>query len=187
MKLILGSNSLRRVELLQKMGFQFEQRVANLDEKIDGSIHLAQIPEAIALQKFKVLQGQLLEDELLICADTLVFIDGQILGKPNSLEDARRMLATLSGKMHTVITGVCIGTSTCSSTFSEKTNIQFSELSSQEIDHYLNAYKHFDRAGSYGIQDWIGLIGIRSISGCYTNVMGLPTHRVYMELRKYFQ
>ncbi|NBU92936.1 MAG: septum formation protein Maf [Flavobacteriia bacterium] len=185
MKLILGSNSPRRVELLRKMGFDFEQRIADIDETIDPLIPVEHVPAAIALKKMKALQSGLSKDELILCADTLVFIDGRILSKPATRAEASNMLKILSGKMHTVITGVCIGTSTSYETFSDKTYIQFSELSEEEIHFYLNTQNPLDRAGSYGIQDWIGLIGITAINGSYTNVMGLPTHLVYTALKAY--
>jgi len=185
MKLILGSNSPRRVELLRKMGFDFEQRIADIDETIDPLISVEHVPAAIALKKMKALQSGLSKDELILCADTLVFIDGRILSKPTTRAEASNMLQILSGKMHTVITGVCIGTSTSYETFSDKTNIQFSELSEEEIHFYLNTQNPLDRAGSYGIQDWIGLIGVTAINGSYTNVMGLPTHLVYTALKAY--
>lgn len=185
MKIILGSNSPRRVELLQQMGFVFEQRVADVDETIDITLPWYQLPEAIAQRKMLALKNELAKDELLICADTLVFLDHQVLGKPRDREEARNMLESLSGRDNTVITGVCLFYQDQIITFSDRTVITFDTLTTENIDHYLDANVCCDRAGAYGIQDWIGLIGVREIRGSYTNVMGLPTHRLFKELNKF--
>jgi septum formation protein len=185
MKLVLGSNSPRRVELLRHMGIEFEQRAANIDEQIDSSIPLASVPESIALRKMNSLLPSIASDEILLCADTLVFVDEIILSKPSTVHEAESMLQMLSGRTHTVITGVCIGNLEYYSTFSDQTLITFDRLNKQEITHYINHYNVLDRAGAYGIQDWIGLVGIRHIEGSYTNVMGLPTHKVYHALREF--
>ena len=186
MKIILGSNSQRRVELLQQMGFVFEQRVADVDETIDSTVAWHQLPETIAHRKMLALKKVLAKDELLICADTLVFLDHQVLGKPRDREEARFMLESLSGRDNTVITGVCLCYQDQIITFSDRTVITFDTLTLENIDHYLDANVWCDRAGAYGIQDWIGLIGVREIRGSYTNVMGLPTHRLFQELTKFF-
>ncbi|MFM7664786.1 MAG: Maf family protein [Bacteroidota bacterium] len=186
MKLVLGSNSPRRVELLTQMGFVFEQRVADVDEKIDITLPWHQLPEAISQRKMLALKKVLAKDELLICADTLVFLDNQVLGKPRDREEARSMLESLSGRDNTVITGVCLCYQDQIITFSDRTVITFDTLTPENIDHYLNANVCCDRAGAYGIQDWIGLIGVLEIRGSYTNVMGLPTHRLYQELKKFY-
>jgi septum formation protein len=185
MKLILGSNSPRRVDLLTQMGFDFEQRVAEVDEEIESDLPWHQLPEAIAQRKMWALKDELAKDELLICADTLVFLEKNALGKPLDKEDARLMLMSLSGREHTVITGVCLATKDEFYTFSEHTIIVFNVINDEEIERYLLSNSYKDRAGSYGIQDWIGLIGVREIRGSYTNVMGLPTHRLYQELKKF--
>ncbi|MBM3164151.1 MAG: septum formation protein Maf [Bacteroidetes bacterium] len=187
MKLILGSNSPRRVELLTRMGYAFEQRVANINEKIDVTIPWYKVPEDISLRKMKALRKNLLEDELLICADTLVFIDKTPLSKPTHIEEARTMLQILSDRKHEVITGVCLATLHTYNTFYERTTVEFRSLEKSEITQYLTRENALDRAGAYGIQDWIGLIGIRTIKGSYTNVMGLPTERLYLELKKFTQ
>jgi len=186
MKIILGSNSPRRVELLQQMGFVFEQRVADVDETIDITLPWHQLPEAIAQRKMLALQKELAKDELLICADTLVFLDHQVLGKPRDREEARNMLESLSGRDNTVITGVCLFYQDQIISFSDWTVITFDTLTTENIDQYLDANVFCDRAGAYGIQDWIGLIGVLEIRGSYTNVMGLPTHRLYQELKKFY-
>ena len=185
MKIILGSNSPRRVELLQQMGFVFEQRVADVDEKIDITLPWHQLPEAIALRKMSALKNKLAKDELLICADTLVFLDNQVLGKPRDLHEARNMLESLSGRENIVITGVCLCYQDQIISFSDRTVITFDALTPDNIDQYLDMKVCYDRAGAYGIHDWIGLIGVLEIRGSYTNVMGLPTHLLFKELNKF--
>ncbi|NBO61395.1 MAG: septum formation protein Maf [Flavobacteriia bacterium] len=185
MKIILGSNSPRRVELLTQMGFAFEQKVADIDEKIDITLPWDQLPEAIAQRKMLALKNEIAKDELLICADTLVFLDNRVLSKPRDREEARSMLESLSGRDNTVITGVCLYHRDQTITFSERTVITFATLTPENIEQYLDTEVCYDRAGAYGIQDWIGLIGVREIRGSYTNVMGLPTHRLYQEIRKF--
>lgn len=186
MRLVLGSNSPRRVQLLSQMGFSFEQRVADIDERIDKRIPWHQVPEEISLKKMRALQDSIVDDELLICADTLVFLDEQAMAKPVNNDDARKMLESLSGRQHVVITGVSLATKNEHRTFSDTTVITFEVLDAIDIERYLAMDKHLDRAGAYGIQDWIGLVGVREIQGSYTNVMGLPTHRLYQEFRKIY-
>jgi len=184
MKIILGSNSPRRVSLLAQMGYTFEQRIGEIEEQINPTLPYHEIPESIAIQKFQNLSPGLSDNELLICADTLVFFNDQILSKPRNIEDAKKMLRQLSGENHTVITGVCIGGKSGFTVFSDQTFISFGELTDQQIEYYIREYSVIDKAGAYGIQDWIGLIGIRRIEGSYTNVMGLPTHKLFSQIQK---
>jgi septum formation protein len=123
-------------------------------------------------------------DELIITADTIVWLDGEVMGKPVGEEDARRMLRALSGKTHQVITGVCLTTIDSQKAFATVTDVTFCHLSEEEIDYYVERYRPMDKAGSYGIQEWIGFVGVESISGSYFNVMGLPIQRLYTELKK---
>lgn len=185
MKIILGSNSPRRVNLLAQMGYTFEQRIAEIEEHIDPTLPYHEIPESIAIQKFQNLSPGLTENELLICADTLVFLNDQILSKPRDTEEAQHMLKELSGQEHIVITGVCLGNLDLKTTFSEQTKIFFGTLSDYQIQYYVNEYSVLDKAGAYGIQDWIGLIAIHRIDGSYTNVMGLPTQKLYQHINNY--
>jgi len=185
MKLILGSNSPRRAELLQKMGLEFEQRTTNIDERIDFNIPLDSIPESIARRKMQSLLPSITRNDILLCADTLVFVGDKILSKPNGRQEAELMLQSLSGRTHKVITGVCIGHLNDWLTFSDHTVITFEELTKEEISFYIDNNNVMDRAGAYGIQDWFGLVGVSRIEGSYANVMGLPTHKVYRALRSF--
>ncbi len=184
MKIILGSNSPRRKELLAEMGYSFEVRVNSFEEKIDKQLPIDRIPEDIALQKVKHLTPTQKKDECIICADTLVFLEGQVLGKPKSEREAKEMLMKLSGKTHTVITGVALSYQDKIQTFQVQTQVSFKSLSSAIIDEYIEKHSPLDKAGSYGIQDWIGLIDVQSIEGSYTNVVGLPTAQLHQELSK---
>ena len=152
--------------------------IKNMDEAVF-------LGEVIAQRKMLALKNEIAKDELLICADTLVFLDNRVLSKPRDREEARSMLESLSGRDNTVITGVCLYHHDQTITFSERTIITFETLTPENIDQYLDTEVCYDRAGAYGIQDWIGLIGVREIRGSYTNVMGLPTHRLYQEIRKF--
>lgn len=183
-QLVLGSKSPRRQELLKGMGFDFVIRTQDSDESYPDSLTLDEVAEYIARQKANVLQNTLTEKELLICSDTAVIIDNQFLAKPSDRDDAILMLAKLSGKTHKVITGVHLATSTNQWSFSDTTFVTFSSLTSQEIDYYVDQYKPYDKAGSYGIQEWIGYIGIEKMNGSYFNVMGLPTAKLWKELTR---
>ncbi|MFM7596222.1 MAG: Maf family nucleotide pyrophosphatase [Flavobacteriales bacterium] len=185
MKIILGSNSPRRKELLEQLGIPFEIRSVAFEETINQALTHDEIPVDIVNQKLDKMVDTQAADELLICADTLVFHEGQALGKPKSKEDAIAMLQQLSGKTHTVITAVGISFQEKRILFKEHTNVQFEHLTVYDINTYVNRCNPLDKAGSYGIQDWIGLIGVSRIEGSYTNVMGLPTHRIYHELKKF--
>lgn len=185
MNIILGSQSPRRQELLTQMGFDYKILVAAIEETIDPSVPAHLVPESIALMKAKALQGHLQKDDLLITADTLVFLGEDILGKPSTEAEATEILQQLSNKMHSVITGVCLQSRNHMTTFSVHTDVFFGELSPTDIALYVARYAPFDKAGSYGIQDWIGYIGVEKIFGSYTNVMGLPTYELYDALKKF--
>jgi septum formation protein len=181
-KLILGSKSPRRQELLKGMGFEFEIRTQDSDESFPEEMELDKVAEFIAEQKAKVLIPTLKNDELLICSDTAVIVDNQFLAKPENRDYAVAMLKKLSGKTHKVVTGVYLAIQQQAWSFSNTTLVTFSELSDQEINHYVDTYKPYDKAGSYGIQEWIGFIGIEKMEGSYFNVMGLPTAKLWKEL-----
>ncbi|MEY4140644.1 MAG: Septum formation protein Maf [Bacteroidota bacterium] len=185
MKIILASKSPRRVELLSQMGFAFEQRTVEIPETIDYALPLEQIPMVIAEQKLDAIMPYIEQDTLVISADTLVFIGQEILGKPRDLDEAFQMLRKLSNNTHTVITGVCVWCKGKKVSFFDQTEVRFSELTDYEIMTYLTDDKVLDRAGAYGVQDWIGTVGIASIHGSYTNVMGLPTQKLYEVMRRF--
>ena len=183
MQLILGSKSPRRKELLALLGYQFEIRTKETDESYPETLAPKDVATFIANKKASELIDTLQENEVLICADTIVVIGNQILGKPNSPKQAFEMLSTLSGKEHEVITGITIASATKKIDFSVNTKVLFNKLSAETINHYIETFQPFDKAGSYGIQEWIGLVAIEKIEGSYANVVGLPTHKLYKELR----
>jgi len=182
-KLILGSKSPRRKELLKKLDLKFKSISLEADESYPDILPPYEIPEYLALKKSLVYE-KLKKDELLITADTIVVLKGIILGKPKNKTQAIKMLETLSGKKHEVITGVCLRTKKDILTFSEVSEVYFKKLSKDEIKYYVTHYKPFDKAGGYGIQDWIGLAGIQKIKGSYYNIMGLPTAKLMDYLKE---
>jgi len=184
-KIILGSNSPRRKEILTSMGISFSINAANIDEKVPKDISAYNYAEFLAIQKCDYLRPNLKTNEILITADTTVLIDNQILNKPNNIIEAGIMLKKISGNSHSVITGVCISSTNKKITFTCETEVKFKKLSNQEIEFYINKYQPLDKAGSYGIQEWIGLIGVEEIKGSYTNVVGLPSSKLYNELNKF--
>lgn len=181
-KLVLASKSPRRRQLLTEAGFEFEVRSIDADESYPADLPSAEVAAYIAQKKANAAQGLIASNELLITADTIVIFEGQIFEKPKDYGDAVRMLSAMSGKAHEVITGVCLWTPDKSVVFSELAKVYFDELSSEEIDYYINTCQPFDKAGSYGIQEWIGHCKITKIEGTYPNIMGLPVHRLYNEL-----
>jgi len=185
MKLILGSKSPRRKELLASIGIQFEIRTKETDENYPETLPIEQVAEYIAQLKADDLIEDIKDDEILLCADTTVQIDNILLGKPKDAVEASKMLSLLSGRTHVVTTGVVIASNEMELSFSVKTEVTFKPLSIDEIEYYIETYKPFDKAGSYGIQEWIGYIGIQKINGSYNNVVGLPTHEVYQALQKF--
>lgn len=184
-KVILGSQSPRRKELLASLDIDFDVVVKSIDESIPSSVPPAQAAEYIALQKLAVFKDYVTEDTLVITADTVVVDeDSNTLGKPAFPEEAVEVLQSLSGQTHTVYTGVALYYKGQSQSFTEKTRVHFAELLADEIDYYVKKYKPFDKAGAYGIQEWIGRIAVKSIEGSYENVMGLPTVRLYQEIKE---
>ena len=185
MEIILASNSPRRKELLNQLGLDFEVRVmSGIDESYPDNLPSKDVAEYIASKNSSAYS--IASDELLITADTIVVVGHDILGKPHDREDACRMLREISGKTHHVITGVCIRTDSKQSRFSVSTDVKFKNLTDGEIDFYVDHFKPYDKAGAYGIQEWIGLVGVESISGSFYNVMGLPVQRIYEELTASF-
>ena len=185
-KIILASGSPRRKELLAGLGYDFEIRlISGIDESYPEGLSGEQIAEYIAHEKATPYRDTMAQDELVITADTIVYLEGKVLGKPKDEDEACAMLRSLSGKTHQVITGVTLLTKDSSKTFSSTSNVTFATLSDDEIDHYVTHYKPLDKAGAYGIQEWIGIVGVERIEGSYFNVMGLPIQRLYTELKAY--
>jgi septum formation protein len=185
-KIILASNSPRRKELLAGIDVQFEVRVIqDIDESYPSDLPTKDIAEYISHKKAAVYQQQMAPDELIITADTIVVLGNEVMGKPHDEADARRMLRELSGRTHQVITGVTLTTIQKQVSFSVETDVTFKQLSDSEIDYYVSHYKPFDKAGAYGIQEWIGHIGVTALQGSYFNVMGLPVQRIYEALRQF--
>ena len=182
---ILGSNSPRRKEILKEIGLDFSIHPSNIDENFNKEIDLEDIPVFLAEKKANALKNKLKENDILITADTIVIYKNELLSKPENSCQAKEMLEKLSGKSHKVITGVCLLSKNNKSIFSSKTIVTFNDLDKFEIEFYVNKYKPFDKAGSYGIQEWVGLIGVKKIEGSYTNVVGLPASMVYTELKKF--
>ena len=179
MNIILGSTSPRRKELLAAMGFEFRTMSPDIDESFSDEMPVEKVAAFLAASKANALVDSLEKDDLLICSDTVVIIENQILGKPTDSQNAHEILNQLSGNTHVVITGVALKSLEKTNVFSVKTEVKFGNLSDKQIEFYIQNYNPFDKAGSYGIQDWIGLIGVEKINGSYTNVMGLPTHELY--------
>lgn len=178
-KFILGSKSPRRSELLRSIGIDFEIRTKDTDENYLASTPPEEVAVYVAKLKARALQSELKDNEVLICADTVVIVDAKVLGKPADRTEAIEMLQLLSGKTHQVITGVVVSTLQSEVSSSTCTEVTFKELSDQEIGYYVDHFKPFDKAGAYGIQEWIGYIGVTEIKGSYFNVVGLPIHEVY--------
>lgn len=179
--LILASKSPRRQELLRSLELDFEIRTNEVDESFPASMVVNNVAEYLAVKKSEAFDA-LKSNELVITSDTTVLNEGRILNKPKNAKEAFGMIQSLSGKTHQVITGICLRSSKKKVSFSETTKVTFRELKDTEIEHYIERYKPFDKAGAYGIQEWIGMIGIQKIEGDYYNVMGLPLFRVYEEL-----
>ena len=184
-KVILSSNSPRRKELFAGLGIDFEVRViSGIDESYPSDIPLKDVPQYIA--KEKAAAYDIATDELVVTADTVVIVDNEILGKPVDEDEARKMLRKLSGRSHEVITGVCLTTCELQRSFAVTSEVTFKKLSEEEIEYYVRNYHPLDKAGAYGIQEWIGYIGVTSLYGSYFNVMGMPVRRIYEELRNTF-
>ena len=183
-QITLASNSPRRKQFLSDLGLTFTVKPANVNEEYPSQLQGKDIALYIAQQKASVFNN-LNVNEIIISCDTIVWIDNEALGKPENSDDAKKMLQQLSGKTHEVISAVCIKSNQKEKLFYDVTEVTFNTLNSLDIDYYVNTFKPFDKAGSYGIQEWIGLIGIEKINGSYTNVVGMPMEKLYNELMKW--
>ena len=183
---ILASNSPRRRELLADLGIDFQVKtLKGVDESYPHDLPVLEIAEYISRKKAHAYKSQMSADQLIITADTVVILGDEVLGKPADAADARRMLRELSGKTHKVVTGVTIATTCNIKSFSAVTDVEFAPLSDEDINYYVDHFRPLDKAGAYGIQEWIGCMGVRHISGSFYNVMGLPLHRLYCELNQF--
>jgi septum formation protein len=185
-KIVLGSASPRRKELLTGLDLDFEVRVMEgINESYPKDLRPDLIPVFIAAKKAKAYKKTMPEDELLITADTIVWTYQEVMGKPADRDAAIAMLKQLSGQEHQVITGVCLTSKQKTLSFSESSTVVFGELSDEEIEYYVDKYQPFDKAGAYGVQEWIGYVGVEAIKGSFYNVMGLPVRRLYQELKNF--
>ncbi len=182
-KIILGSGSPRRKELLSLLDVKFKTISLNVNEDFPKELSKEKIVKYLCEKKS--LAYSLKQNEILITADTIVWVNNKVLNKPHNVTEAKSMLKALSGVMHSVYTGVCIRSINQKVIFSDCSKVYFQKLSTQEVDYYIKKYKPFDKAGSYGVQEWLGAIGIAKIQGSYFNVMGLPVHLVYQHLKKF--
>ena len=181
-RIILASNSPRRRELLAGLDIDFEVRVKeDISEAYPPHLSMEEIPQYISRVKSEAYSLE--PDELIITADTIVWTDNCVLGKPTSAIEAQKMLHRLSGKTHQVVTGVTLATTEWSTSFASVTDVTFASLSDEEIRYYVDRYAPMDKAGAYGVQEWIGYVGVTRLSGSYFNVMGLPVQRLYSELK----
>lgn len=184
-KVILASNSPRRKELLSGLGLEYEVKVMpGIGETYPDTLPTEEVPVYIAREKAEAYRKSIAEDELIITADTVVCIDGEVLGKPADAAEAHDMLRKLAGRTHLVITGVCLTTSQFQKSFASVTEVTFDKLTDDEISFYVDKYRPFDKAGAYGVQEWIGYVGVTGMNGSFYNVMGLPVQRLYQELKK---
>ncbi len=183
--LILASKSPRRSQLLREAGFSFSVKNLDVDESFPPEMPVEEVAAYLARRKALACAHFIEDQEILLAADSVVIVDNSIYNKPEDYDDAFRMIRLLSGRQHSVITGVCLLSAEQERTFSERTEVFFDALSDEEIDYYIRACAPFDKAGAYGVQEWIGLCKIRRIEGSYANVMGLPVHRVYTELQAF--
>ena len=185
-EIVLASNSPRRKELLQRMGVNFKVRTLfGIDESYPDSLRGEDIVCYISRNKAKAYQSSMAPNELLITADTIVYVDGEVMGKPKNAEQAKEMLHKLSGKTHQVITGVTIVTAKRTENFGVTSQVKFTNLTDEEINFYVDNYLPFDKAGAYGIQEWIGIVAVEEIKGSYFNVVGLPVQRLYQKLKTF--
>lgn len=180
--IILASKSPRRQQLLASLNIDFSVQTKHVDETYPEELLREQVPVYLAELKADAFKSQLKAHDLLITADTVVCIENEILGKPKNYEQAYRMLERLSNRKHQVITGVCLSAVHKTKSFFAQTDVQFKQLSHQEIDFYIRKFQPYDKAGAYGIQEWIGSIGITTIKGSFYNVMGLPIQKLYQEI-----
>ena len=186
-QIILASKSPRRQELLRGMGVDFEILTKETPENYPADLPLDEVPKFLSLQKsLAFADNELPADYLLITSDTVVICEGEILGKPKDREDAERMLQLLSGKTHHVVTGVTVRSAEKTVSFAVRSNVTFAQLDAEEIDYYIEHCKPYDKAGAYGIQEWIGYVGISGLEGSFYNVMGLPTRKLYQCLKTFW-
>ena len=185
-RIILGSNSPRRRELLAGLDIDFTVDTGNtFEESLEPGLEAHEVPLHLSAGKSHGFHRPLERDEVLITSDTVVIVDGEVLGKPHSREEAVEMLRRLSGRAHEVVTAVTLRDCAKEETFSDSTQVHFEPLTQEQIDYYVDRYRPFDKAGAYGIQEWIGYVGISSIEGSFYNVMGFPVHRVWKELQQF--
>jgi septum formation protein len=184
-KIILASGSPRRQQFLKELEIDFEIRLKEIEEIYPDHLKAEEITNFLAKLKASAFENELQDNEVLITSDTIVWLDNKALGKPSDATHALRMLTEMSGKTHKVITSVCIKNTQKELVFHDETLVTFAKLTLKEIEYYLNNYQPFDKAGSYGIQEWIGLVAIEKIEGSYANVVGLPTHKLYKELMNF--
>jgi septum formation protein len=184
-KFILASKSPRRQFLLKDLGLDFEVHTKEVDESFPETLKAEEIPLYLCKKKADAFDGELTDNSIVITADTIVWVEGQVLNKPENYEDAVRMLKLLSGRMHEVYTGVCIKSNKKTKAFYSLTKVYFKDLSDDEIEYYIKNFHPYDKAGSYGAQEWIGYIAVERIEGSYFNVMGLPLRELYEELLKF--
>ena len=185
-KLILASQSPRRRQLLEQAGFDFEIKVNPIDESFPADMPVEDVAAFLARAKAEAARHFIQNDEIVLAADSVVILGDTVYGKPEDVEDARRILRDLSGNIHRVITGVCLLSRQQERVFSGESRVHFAPLSEEEIDYYIHTCQPYDKAGAYAIQEWIGLCKIRHIEGTYANVMGLPVDLVYEALRTHF-
>jgi len=183
-EIVLASQSPRRQELLKGLDLEFKIRTRPVEELYDPKLMAGEITAFLSTLKAKAFSDDIQENQLILTSDTIVWLQEEALGKPKDAQEAKEMLAAMSGRMHEVYTSVCFTTSRLQETITDVTKVYFKELTSAEIDYYVETYTPFDRAGAYGIQDWIGYTGIEKLEGCYYNVMGLPLPKVYEWLKK---
>lgn len=184
--IVLASNSPRRKELLQRMGVNFKVRTLfGIDESYPDSLRGEDIVRYISRNKAQAYRSSMAPNELLITADTIVYVEGEVMGKPKTAEQAKEMLHKLSGKSHQVITGVTIITADRTEDFGVTSQVKFAEITDEEINFYVDNYLPFDKAGAYGIQEWIGIVAVEEIKGSYFNVVGLPVQRLYQKLKTF--
>lgn len=181
-RLILASGSPRRQQFFSELDVDFEIRLKEVEEIFPPELAAEEITNYLAVLKANAFEGELVEGDLLVTSDTIVWHKGNCLGKPKSKEDAVAMITSLSGATHEVITSICFKTVDYTEVVFEKTKVTFESLNKESIDYYVEKYKPFDKAGSYAIQEWIGSVGISKIEGSYTNVVGMPMHLVYRKL-----
>ena len=184
--IVLASKSPRRQELLKGIGLPFSVLTKEVDESYSSEMPVFDVAPFLSYKKAKTFEeSELPENYMVITADTVVIVGDKILGKPKDFEDACNMLRLISGKKHSVVTGVTVRTKEKTKTFSATSKVSFEVLDEEEISYYVNTYKPFDKAGSYGIQEWIGYVGVSSVEGSYFNVMGLPTQKLYQILKRF--